>query len=234
MPSSSPSMVAKRGRPCLITSSTYVGHISSSGCSWSEKELKGGNLFSCPSNSYHSKNYLCLHKSLHWPTRPQSDQGCVLLATDQWQPGRKTPFHSSFSLFTLKFFTWIPVLQSSQVMLVSSGAAQVGPHIQSAWWEVGIDCELRYIFEVRRLSCSLQSAFYVWFWGFIGPTSGFQYSGQSKVAMPAQNPGRFAFKQRVSVFLYLYWFQIMMKLASTCLTYLAIRWILNWRANSSH
>ena len=106
----------------------------------------------------------------------------------------------SFWIFPLKFFTWIPVLQSSQVMLVCSGAAQVGPHIQSAWWEVGIDCELRYIFEVRRLSCSLQSAFYVWFWGFIGPTSGFQYSGQSKVAMPAQNPGRFAFKQRVSFF----------------------------------
>ena len=44
MPSSSPSMVAKRGRPCLITSSTYVGHISSSGCSWSEKELRRGDL----------------------------------------------------------------------------------------------------------------------------------------------------------------------------------------------
>ena len=65
MPSSSPSMVAKRGRPCLITSSTYVGHISSSGCSWSEKELKGGNLFSFLSNSYHSKTtYVCTKVSI--------------------------------------------------------------------------------------------------------------------------------------------------------------------------
>ena len=37
-------------------------------------------------------------------------------------------------------------------------------------------------------------------WIVFRPTSGFQYSGQSKVAMPAQNPGRFAFKHRVVVF----------------------------------
>ena len=30
-------------------------------------------------------------------------------------------------------YTWIPILQSSQVMVVSSGFAQVSAHIHSAW-----------------------------------------------------------------------------------------------------
>ena len=39
--------------------------------------------------------------------------------------------------FPVKFFTWIPILQSSQVMLVSSGAAHVGAHIHSAFSKLG-------------------------------------------------------------------------------------------------
>ena len=108
----------------------------------------------------------------------------------------------SFWIFPLKFFTWIPILQSSQVMLVCSGAAQVGAHIQSAWWEVEIDCELGYIYGVSQISLTLHFRLNFKDWIVFRPTSGFQYSGQSKVAMPAQNPGRFAFKQRVSFFIF--------------------------------
>ena len=110
----------------------------------------------------------------------------------------------SFWIFPLKFFTWIPVLQSSQVMLVCSGAAQVGAHIQSAWWEVGIDCELGYIYGVSQISLTLHLRLNFKDWIVFRPTSGFQYSGQSKVAMPAQNPGRFALKHRVVVFFFIF------------------------------
>ena len=106
----------------------------------------------------------------------------------------------SFWIFPLKFFTWIPILQSSQVMLVCSGAAQVGAHIQSAWWKVGIYCGLSFIYGVRRISLTLNFSLKFKDWIVFPTTSGFQYSGQSKVAIPAQNPGRFAFKQRVSFF----------------------------------
>ena len=37
--------------------------------------------------------------------------------------------------FSFQIFAWIPILQSSQVITVSSGAAQMSAHIHSAWME---------------------------------------------------------------------------------------------------